>query len=103
MLDSEFREKLFNLALEREGNEASVGRSLGYQVAKGRRFRELRDGITKTISLSQLKKLSEITNIPIDEILKHAHECAYKRCVGTRTTVCITQHNGRKFCNDEGI
>jgi hypothetical protein len=101
MLNSEFREKLFHHALEKEGSEASVGRRLGYQVAKGRRFRELRDGITKTMSLHQLKKLSEITDIPIDEILKHAHSYACKRCTGTRTTVYITQHTERKFCNYE--
>jgi hypothetical protein len=29
-LDSTFRRKLFNCALEREGGEAQVGRALGY-------------------------------------------------------------------------
>jgi len=71
-LDPEFRRKLFNLALEIEGSEARVGDRLGYEVAKGRRFRELRDGITKTIGFHQLKILSEITGVPLEEILKHA-------------------------------
>ena len=73
-LDPEFRKKLFNLALEKEGSEAGVGRKLGYQVAKGRRFRELREGIIKTISIHKLKKLSEITGIPLEEILSHAQK-----------------------------
>jgi len=71
ILDTEFRSKLFNLALEREGSEAQVGRRLGYQVAKGRRFRELRDGVIKSMSIHQLERLSKMTGISLEEILKH--------------------------------
>lgn len=72
-LDPEFRRTLFNLALERESSQAQVGRRLGYTGKwKGKRFRELRDGIIKTIALHQLKRLSEITGIPLEEILRHA-------------------------------
>ena len=81
-LNPEFRVKLFNLALEREGRETQVGRRLGYKVAKGRRFRELRDGITHSISYQQLEIVSEITGIPLDEIFRHATR--YKRPVPTK-------------------
>jgi len=71
--------KLFNLALEKEGRESQVGRRLGYQVAKGRRFRNLRDGITKSISYQHFETLSEMTGIPLEEILKHATIYKIKR------------------------
>ena len=72
-LDPEFRRKLFNLALERDGSKAQLGRRLGYTGKwKAKRLTELRDGIIKTIALHQLKELSEITGIPLEEILRHA-------------------------------
>ena len=72
-LDPEFRRKLFNLALERGGGQAQVSRRLGYTGKwKGKRFRELRDGIIKTIALHQLKTLSDITGFPLEEILRYA-------------------------------
>jgi len=71
-LNPEFRRRIFAIALKREATEAQAGRSLGYQVAKGRRFRELRNGVTKTVALPQLERLSEITGISLDEILKNA-------------------------------
>lgn len=72
-LDPEFRRKLFNLALERGGSMAQMGKRLGYKGKwKGKRFKELGDGVIKTIALHQLKELSEITSIPLEEVHRHA-------------------------------
>ena len=72
-LDPEFRRKLINLALERDGSKAQLGKQLGYKGRwKGRRLIELRDGVIKTIALHQLKELSKITGIPLKEILTYA-------------------------------
>lgn len=72
-LDTKFREVLFDTALKIEGNETNVGDKLGYVKVKSRRYRELREGIIKTISIHQLEKLSEITSIELEKILKHAY------------------------------
>jgi len=73
-LDPDFRVRLFKIATEKEGSDAQLGKRLGYQSAPGRRLRELRDGITKTIDLAKLEKLSEITGIPLKDILAHCKE-----------------------------
>lgn len=73
-LNPDFREKLFRIATEKEGSDAQLGKRLGYQSAPGRRLRELRDGNTKTIDHAKLERLSEITGIPIKDILEHCEE-----------------------------
>ena len=71
-LETEFRRMLFNLA-EKEGSMAQIGKRLGYTGKhKGKRFTELRNGHTKTMSIHQLKRLSDVTGIPLEEILRHA-------------------------------
>lgn len=70
-LETIFKEKLLDLALDKVGDESEMGTLLGYQIVKRRRFRELREGITKTLSIQQLEILSKITGIPMHEIRKH--------------------------------
>ncbi len=71
-LETMFKREVFELA-EREETTARLAAMLGYKGKwKGRRWAELRSGTIMTMTLSQLKKLSEITDIPLEEILKHA-------------------------------
>jgi len=68
-LEATFRAMLCGAALRKVGSDAQVGRMLGYKIVKGKRFRELMNGTTKTVSFQQLEILSEITGIPLKKIL----------------------------------
>ena len=71
-LEIKFKKQLLDIALKIEGNATNVGKALGYKRVKSRRFNEHREGLIKTLSIDQLKILSKITDITIDEILKHS-------------------------------
>lgn len=72
-IESEFREELFQKAVKMEGGETHLGRKLGYKINFGFRVRQLRRGEV-SISERQLKELSSITKIRLQEIQQHSTE-----------------------------
>lgn len=70
-LDDEFRAKLFEIAAKIEGGDAPLGKQLGYAINYGYRVRQLKRGEV-TLRLDQLEKLSGITGISMNEIMKFA-------------------------------
>ena len=71
LLDEEFRIKLFEKAAKIEGGEAALGKRLGYAINYGFRVRQLKRGEV-SLRLDQLEKLSKITGINMNEIMKFA-------------------------------
>lgn len=70
-LEEKFRVKLIEKAAEIEGGEAWLGRRLGYSINFGYRVRQLKRGEV-SLDVVQLRVLSKITGISMDEIMKYA-------------------------------
>jgi len=78
LLDDEFRIKLFETAAKIEGGDAQLGRRLGYSINYGFRVRQLKRGEV-SLHLDQLEKLSRITGIPMNVIMKFARPKMFGR------------------------
>jgi len=71
LIEDEFRQKLFEMAYEKEGSLRQLGRKLGYTGSAPNYYVKRMWCGKQLISLEQLKILSEITNISLKEILEH--------------------------------
>jgi len=76
-LEPRFREELISRASVREGGDSWLGRKLGYSINFGFRVRQLKRGEVRP-TYAQLKTLSEITGINLDEILRHTRKQGLK-------------------------
>jgi len=75
-LDDEFRKKLFDI-VSKKGSSKELGKKLGYKGKHtARRFRELKNGVIKSVTSHQMETLSEITGIPLETIRNHAKSAA---------------------------
>ena len=70
-LEDDFREMLFEKAIKETGSMYRLGRSLGYICDSPNWSIKLMKKGKQAIKMYRVKKLSEITGIPLREILKH--------------------------------
>ena len=70
-VDDEMKTRLCGIA-RLKANSKELGKKLGYKGKHtARRFNEFRTGVIKTFASYQLEQPSEITGVPLKDILKH--------------------------------
>lgn len=79
-LENDFRNSLFKKAYEEVGSLRRLGKRMGYTGVSPNYYVNRMWRGEQAITLSRLKVLSEITHIPLNEILRHAKEaCSGKK------------------------
>ncbi len=73
-LEEEFRNVLFKKALEKEGSLRQIGKKMGYSGPSPNYYINRMWRGEQSITLFQLKVLSEITGVSLEKILQHASQ-----------------------------
>lgn len=79
LLEEAYRKRLLDIAIKKTGSKYSLAMAVGYwSVGSGKSVNEWYEGAAK-IPHEKLLKLSEITGIPLEQIVRHTQAPSTRR------------------------